>query len=164
MNRRWLLATTALAIPIAGCAAIEKITGTSTPTAAGEAIVLDCQYLLPLLDAMALGISIAVPASAPAMALVMTGITNAGPIFQQLSSTMAVAQAQPLVQQIETYASGALTSIASVVNAAPALSAYATRVAQAEAVLGLLTTFVNGAATLPTAARAPTVLPSLLHR
>ena len=59
---------------------------------------------------------------------------------------------------------GGSASAVSVVNAAPALSAYTTRVAQAEAVLGLLTTFVNGAATLPTAARAPTVLPSLLHR
>ena len=165
MDRRlFLRAAPAGVVALSGCAEIEKITGTTTPAAAGEAILLDAQFLLPLVDALALGISVAVPASAPLMTTAMGLIASAGPVFQQLSSTMTVAAAQPLVQQIETYASGALSSIAGVVNTTPALSAYATRVAQAQQVLGLLTTFVNGVTTAPTAAMIQAGTPPLLHR
>jgi len=165
MLRRTAIASVSVsALALAGCATIEKITGTTTAAAAGEAILLDCQYLLPLVDALALGISVAVPGSAVAMGAVSAAINAAGPIFQQLSSTMPVAQAQPLVQQIETYANTAVMAISNLVNTTPALSAYAPKVAQAQQVVGLLTTFVNGVTTAPTAAMIHAGPPPLLHR
>jgi hypothetical protein len=164
MNRRILLASSALVLPaLAGCAAVEKMTGTTNPDAAVQSIFNSCQYILPLVDALALGISVAVPGAAVAMGAVMTGIAKAGPIFQTFEATMTAVQAQPIVSQIENYAAAGVNTIANVVNGTPALSAYATRVQQAQAVVGLLTTFVNGATAMPTAAMAPTVFPSLLH-
>lgn len=166
MIKRRLLSTTALVLPaaaaLAGCAAIEKITGTTTPQGAVQAVFNSVQFVLPLIDALALGISVAVPGSAAIMAGVMTLINQAGPVFQTLDAAMTTATAQPIVKQIEGYVTAGTSAIAGVVNSTPALAAYKTRVAQAQAVVGLLTTFVNGVS--PTAALAPTVLPPLLHR
>jgi len=157
-NRRALLSATALAAPalaLAACSTLESMTGTTTPTAAVQAIMLKAQYLLPLLDALALGISVAVPAAAPVLIAVTGYLNQASPIFQSLVATMSVAQAQPIVAQIETYAAAAVTQIQSVVANNPALSAYASRVAQAQAVVALLTAFANGVESMPTAATVP---------
>lgn len=164
-KRRALFGSTALVAvgAIAACAQIEKITGTTTPQAAVQAVFNACQFVLPLVDALALGISVAVPAAAPAMGAVIAGISTAGPIFQTFETTMTQAQAQPIVQQIESYVTAGVNSIAGVVNSAATgskLAAYQSRVAQAQAVVGLLTTFVNGVSAMPTGATVP--LP-LLH-
>lgn len=161
MFKRRLLAATALALPaiiLDGCAATS-----ANPTV--QSVFNAIQYVLPVADALALGISVAVPASAGVMAGVMTGIAQAGPIFQTLQATMTEAAALPIVKQIEDYVSAGVSSIVNVVNSSPALAAYSTRVAQAQTVVGLIATFVNGVtAGAPVAARAPTVPIPLLHR
>ena len=162
MFKRSLLTATALAVPalvLGACA------GTTSASPTVQSVFNGIQFVLPLADALALGISVAVPASAGLMAGVMTGINQAGPIFQTLQATMTEAAALPIVKQIEDYVSAGVSSIANVVNSNPSLAAYQSRVAQAQAVLGLLTTFVNGVtAGVPTAARASTLPIPLLHR
>jgi hypothetical protein len=125
-------------------------------------VLNEIQFLLPLIDALALGISVAVPGSAAAMAAIAAALNQAGPIFQTLQATMTIAQAQPIVQQIETYVTSAVAAIAKTVNANAALAAYQAQVAQAQQVVGLLVEFVNGVTAAP-AARA-IALPPLLHR
>lgn len=161
MFKRSLLTATALAVPalvLGACA------GTSAnPTV--QSVFNGIQFVLPFADALALGISVAVPGSAGIMAGVMTGIEQAGPIFQTLQATMTEAAALPIVKQIEDYVSAGVSSIVNVVNSNPALAAYKTRVAQAQTVVGLIATFVNGVtAGVPVAARAPTVPIPLLHK
>jgi hypothetical protein len=153
MSRRNLLAATALASlgALAACAQIESLTGTTTPTAAVQAVYNATQFVLPLLDALALGISVTVPVSAGVLSLVTGYLNQAMPIFQQFVVTMSQSQAQPLVQQIEGYVSDAVSAIATAVQANPKLAAYQSRVAQAQAVVGLLTAFVNGISTMPKA-------------
>jgi hypothetical protein len=160
MFKRRLLAASALALPVflGACAATS---GNPTVQAVFNAI----QYVLPFADALALGISVAVPASASLMAGVMTGLNQAGPIFQTLQNTMTAAAALPIVKQIEDYVSAGVSSIGSVVAANQKLAAYQTRVTQAQTLVGLLTTFVNGvSAGVPVAALAPTVPIPLLHK
>jgi hypothetical protein len=157
MNRRSALAGVSL-VAMAACGP----TG-NAPTV--QSVLNVIQFALPLLDAMALGISVVVPGSAAVMAGAMTLLNQAGPIFQTLDATMTAAQAQPIVRQVETYIAGALQAVAGVVNTTPSLAAYQTRVAQAQAALGMLTTFVNGVTGgVPVAARAPRVAIPLLHR
>lgn len=163
MKRRILLNTTALALPALALAACAS-TGTGT-SATVQAVFNAVQFALPLLDVLALGIAVAVPAAAPIVAVVEPYIGSAGVVFQTLSATMTDASAKPLVQQIEGYLSGAVQAVQKAVGAAPAgspLTQFAPKVAQAQAVLALLTTFIHGV--VPGAALAPTVALPLLHR
>ena len=165
MKRRFLGTTALVAVgALTGCAWLEQVTGTTTPAAAVQAIFNSVQYELPLVDALAVGIAMAVPGLASAMTLVEQGIAAAGPIFQTFQTTMTAVQAQPIVAQIEGYVSAGMSSIVSAVNATPSLASnqpLQTRLAQAQAVLGLLTTFINGV-TAGAKATIPVPLP-LLH-
>lgn len=167
INRRSALtvAPALAAVPlVAGCATIEKWTGTTTPQAATQAVLNEVQFILPLVDALALGISVAVPGLGTAMGVVIAGVANAGPIFQTLQATMTTAEAQPIVQQIEGYVAAGVAQLVTAVQKTPALAAYATRVQQAQAVVALLTTFVNGVVPAPAvAARYRGVALPLLH-
>lgn len=164
MNRRSILVTSsAIALPaLAAIAACTVPPAGTTP--AVQTVFNDIQFILPLVDALAFGISIAVPSSAALVAAATPYLNSAAPIFQTLSATMTQVQAMPIVQQIEGYLSGAVKAVAGVVNGAPAgsqLAAFAPKVQQAQAALALVTAFVNGVTAMPTAAMAP--LP-LLHR
>lgn len=162
MNRRNLVSTTALIAPALALAACATTSTGATP--AVQTVFNAVQFILPLVDALALGISVAVPSSAALVAAVTPYLSAAAPIFQTLSATMTQVQAMPIVQQIEGYLSGAVKAVAGVVSgAAPGskLAAFGPKVAQAQAALALVTAFVNGVTAMPTAAMAP--LP-LLHR
>jgi hypothetical protein len=114
---------------------------------------------------MALGIGVAVPAAAPLVAAVTPYLNAAGPVFQTLSTTMTQAQAQPVVQQIVGYVQGTVTAISQVINAPgadPRLAAFVPKLAQAQAVLGLLLAFVNGLQPMAPEVRAS--LPVWLHK
>lgn len=155
-SRRLTLASVS-ALALAAC----TTTAQQSATATVQAVFNACQFILPLVDALALGISVAVPASAGVLGAVTGYLNQAAPIFQAFVATMTVAQAQPLVAQIETYVAAAVNALASVVQNNPSLAAYQSRVAQAQAVVALLTTFVNGVQLTPKAA-LPVRLP-LLH-
>jgi hypothetical protein len=143
MNRRTLATSAPLAVlALAGCSTIQSVTG--APTAAVQAVLNEVQYVLPLLDAMATGIAIAVPGAATAMSLVEGYLTQAEPLFQQIVVTMSTATAQPIVTQIETYLSSAVSAVAQAVAANASLAKYATQVSEARAVLALVEAFVNG--------------------
>lgn len=129
-----------------------------------QAVFNGVQFVLPLIDVLALGIAVAVPAAAPVVAVVTPLLNSAGTVFQTLSATMTAVDAQPIVKQIEDYVVSAVTAVNNVVTApgaSPALAAFQPKVAQAEAVVALLTAFVNGVSAMPTAATVPT--PYLHH-
>ncbi len=131
-----------------------------------QAVFAQIQYLLPLVRAMAAGIAIAVPESAGIVAIVTPYLDQAGTAFQALSATMSVAQAQPIVAQVETYLKAAVDTLANTVNGAPPgskLASFAPMVAEAQAVLALVVAFANGVQVMPKAAARPMALP-LLHR
>jgi hypothetical protein len=167
MNAKELLTTRAGVVPAlsalflaSGCTTAQQTQVNATV----QAVFNGIQYVLPLVDALALGISVAVPGAAGVLTTVTSYLNQAAPIFQSLQATMAVAEAQPLVGEIETYIAGAVKAVATAVQGNPALAAYQTRVAQAEAVVALLTAFVNGVTTPPaTAARYRAVQLPLLH-
>jgi hypothetical protein len=159
MNRRLLLNATAL-----GGTTLMIACATGTSTATVQAVFNDIQFILPLLDALAVGVSIAVPGAAPILAIVQPALTAAGTLFQGLSATASVSQAQPVVSQISAYLSAAVKAIADTVGAAPIgsrLAGFQPQVRQAQAVLDLLISFVTGVTKMPTAAMIP--LP-YLHR
>ncbi len=157
-SRRLLLATSAL-VAVAACTA----TGTGPVSNSQVQTVFNgIQFVLPLLDVLAAGVAIAVPAAAPAIALATPYLDNAGAVFQSLSETMTTVQAQPIVKQIEGYLSSGFAVAQKVVAANPSLAGFAPKLAQANAVLGLLTAFVNGVQAMPTAATV--ALPPYLHR
>lgn len=161
MKRR-LFAATALgsAIAIAGCT-------TAATSASVQSVFASIQFVLPLLDVLALGIAVAVPSSAPALVGVTPYLNSAAGVFQTLSATMTQVEAQPIVKQIEAYVASAVAAVKGVVTApgaAPALVAFQPKVAQAEAVVALLTAFVNGVTAQPGATAARTAMPALLHR
>lgn len=159
MNRRNALAGVSAAALLVGCTSLSG-------NANAQAVFAAVQYFLPLVETMAIGISIAVPQSAAIVTTVAPYLDKAGLAFQALSATMTQVQAQPIVQQVEAYGRGAVDQIATLVNTAPpgsALAKFAPEVAKAQAVLALLTVFVNGAMNIPKAAMAPVALP-LLHR
>ncbi len=154
MNRRRALASVSV-IALAACS------GGAISSANVQGVFNAIQFALPLLDVLAAGIAVAVPGAAPIVALVTPYLNSAGAVFQTLSATMTATQAQPLVGQIEGYLAAAVTAVQGVVSSTPSLAPLASKVAQAQAVLGLLTTFVNGVSTMPTSALVP--LP-YLHR
>jgi cytochrome c5 len=162
MNRRALLSTTALmAVPaaLAACASSPAPTNSAVQSAFNA-----IQYALPLLDVLALGLSVAVPAAAPVLAIVEPYLGSAATVFQGMSDTMTAAAAQPIVAQIEGYLTGATAAVQKAITSAPAgspVAAFGPKVAQAQAVLGLLTAFVNGVQAMPTKA---TVSLALLHK
>ena len=164
-NRR-NFAAVALAGTAAACTTIKNPNGTTTIVVdpAVQSVFNSIQFVLPLLDVLAAGIAVAVPAAAPAVAAVTPYLNAAGTVFQTLQVTMTKAQAQPIVQQIEGYVSGAVTAAQNVIATTPSLAGLAPKVQQAQAVLGLLTTFVNGVVPAAALAKAPVALPPLLHR
>jgi phage-related protein len=159
-QRRALLATSGLAaLVVAGCAA----TG-STSTAGVQSVFSAVQFVLPLLEALATGISLAVPAAAPILAVVMPYLGQAGPVFQTLSAAMTAVAAMPIVQQISGYVTAAFNAVAGVVNTAAAgskLAGFSGLVSEAQAALAVIVAFVSGVQGMPAAAMAPR--PMLLH-
>ncbi len=160
MKRR-LLASSAALLALAACTALPGTAPTISPTV--QAVFNATQFLLPLLDVLAAGIAVAVPAAAPIVAIVAPYLASASGVFQTLQVVMTETQAQPLVQQIEGDVQAAVAAIAGVVNGNPKLAPLASKIAQAQAVLGLLTAFVNGVQAMPRFAERPVALP-LLHR
>lgn len=159
-QRRALLATVALGLPaaLAACATSTPSDGTSV-----QKVFNTIQYILPLVDVLAAGIAIAVPASAPVMTAASATLQLAGPVFQKLSTTMTEVEAKPLVDQIRGYVKASVGSIADVVNAAPdgsSLARFRPQVQMANAVVGLLDAFVAGVQAAPKGA----VAMPLLHR
>lgn len=133
-------------------------------TSSVQTVYNSVQFVLPLLDVLALGISVTAPAAAGVLGVVTGYLNQAAPIFQTLVATMTVAEAQPLVQQIEACVKAAVDAVQTTVQANQKLAAYQGRVAQAQAVVGLLTAFVNGVQQAPAAAARATALPMLLHK
>jgi hypothetical protein len=165
MNRRSMLSTSSLVLPALALAACSTATGTAPTNAVVQTVFNGIQFVLPLLDVLAAGIAVAVPAAAPIVATIAPYLASASGVFQTLSIGATEAAAQPVVAQIETYISAAVTAVEGVVNGNPKLAPLAPKVQQAQAVLGLLTAFINGVtATSAAAARASFVLPPLLHR
>jgi hypothetical protein len=163
--RRGLVTGSALVLPalaLAGCAAVTGGT-TAGINASVQSVFNASQYVLPLLDVLLVGIAVAVPAAAPAIALATPYLNAAGAAFQGLSVTMAPASAQPIVQQIAADIGAVIQAAAGLVTgpgANPKLAPLAPKLQQAQAVLGLLTAFVSGVTAMPTAA---TVRLPLLH-
>lgn len=158
MNRRNFAAGASL-VAIAACTSPQG-------NANAQAVFAKIQYLLPLIRATAAGIAIAVPESAGIVAIVTPYLDQAGTAFQALSATMTVVQAQPIVQQVETYLKAAVDTLANTVNGAPPgskLASFAPMVAEAQAVLALVVAFANGVQVMPKAAARPMALP-LIHR
>jgi hypothetical protein len=162
-NRRSLLTTSALLAPaavLAACSAAQTAAVTSTV----EQAIARVQALMPTFDLLATGIALLYPASAGLVPIVESALSAALGIFNNLTSTMSQAQAQPLVGQITMELGGSLTAIQSAIAAAPAstgVSKYAPYASEAQNVLGLLEQFATGVqATIPTAAMA--VIPTHL--
>lgn len=158
INRRTSLRAALVApVALAGCGT----TATSTTT---QTVLNEIQFLLPLVETLAIGISVDVPSTAKTMNTIVSTLNlDAAPIFQSIVATMTQEQSAPLVQKIEAYASAAMASIATVVANTPSLAKYANSVAQAQEVLTLIEAFVTGVTTGPVSARAPVPVP-LLHR
>ena len=163
MNRRNLLSTTVLATPALALAACAT-SGGSAPTV--QSVMLQIQYLLPLVRALVAGMAIAVPGSAALVNAALPWLDQAGVAFQLLEATMPVPTAMPIVQQVETYAKSAVDTLANVINGAPAgskLAQFAPEVTEAQAVLALITAFANGVQAMPMAARLMSASLPLLH-
>jgi len=157
-NRRAALIGTSSLLALAACA------GGASNASTVQSVFSAIQYALPLLDVLALGIAVAVPAAAPIVAVVEPYLGSAAALFQTMSATMSDATAKPIVARIEGYLSAAVAAVSSAVAAAPAGSkaaAFQPKIAQAQAVLALLTAFVNGVQAMPT---ARTSMPALLHK
>lgn len=136
------------------------------PTANAEAVFAQIQFLLPTVRVLALGIAIAVPQSAVIVAQVAPYLDQAAAAFQGLSATTDAVKALPVVQQIESYAKAAVDAVANLVNtAAPGskLAQFAPAVAEAQAVLALITAFAQGVQARPMAGARVMALP-MLHR
>jgi hypothetical protein len=163
--RRDLVTGSALVLPalaLAGCAAVTGGT-TAGINASVQSVFSASQYILPLLDVMLVGIAMVVPAAAPAIALATPYLNAAGAAFQGLSLSMTQSAAQPVVQRIAGAVGQVIQTTTGIINAPganPKLAALAPKLAQAQAVLGLLTAFVSGVTAMPTAA---TVRLPLLH-
>jgi hypothetical protein len=141
-----------------------------TPSASGnansQAVFAQIQYILPMVRVLAAGIAIAEPKAAGIVAQVAPYLDQAGAAFQNLSATMTEVQALPIVQQVAGYAKSAVDAVAAVVEAAAPgskLAQYAPMVAEAQAVLALITAFAVGVQNAPKAAARPMALP-LLHK
>src|ERR1700723_975878 len=164
VSKTILLASAAILTQAGSCAPNAPATIGTTNNAAVQTVFNGIQFVLPLLDVLAAGIAVAVPAAAPIVATIAPYIASAGGVFQTLSIGATEAAAQPIVGQIETYISAAVTAVEGVVNGNPKLAPLLPKVQQAQAVLGLLTAFINGVTATPAAAaRASFALPPLLH-
>jgi hypothetical protein len=161
MNRRGLLATSALIAPVIAVAAC--VTGAVVP--AVLAVFNGIQFVMPLLDVLVAGMAIAVPAAAPLVAIVTPYLNSAAAVFADMVPTMTQLQALPLVQQIEGFLQSAVKAANDAVNAPgadPKLKQFLPKIAQAQQVLDLLTAFGKGVQ--GGTALAPMELPRLLHR
>lgn len=129
-----------VAVAVAGC------TSGAVTTASVEQVIAEMQALLPFLDVLATGISIAVPAAAPLLAIVMPYLANASTIFATISSTMTQVEAAPIVQKFSDAIAGALNAIDEEISSVPAgspLVKFQPLLAQANAVFALLLAFYN---------------------
>lgn len=160
-ERNHTMTSRRLALAGVSTLALAACANTGSATSSVKTVLMQVQFVLPLLDALAAGIAVAVPSAAPAIAAAQPYIASANQVFQTLSDTMTATQAQPLVDQIVGYINGALTAVSGVVQGNPKLAPLATQVSQARAVLALLAAFAKGVQTMPTGAAAPV---PLLHR
>lgn len=162
MNRRNLLRTTTLwGIPLVLSACAVGSTAATTTAA----VVNEIQYVLPLVDVLAVGIAAAVPASAPIISAALPYLTDAGTIFQTLTAAMTTAQAQPIVLQISKDVGNIYDAIQQGMALAPnnaVITALEPKLAQCAAVLELMLNFAQGISTMPKA--APMVQLPLLHK
>lgn len=153
MMKRELLASGAGLLALAGCAASGDVTTSSV-----EKVILQSQFVLPLVDVLAAGLAVAVPATAPVIATVAPYLDSAFAALNLLSSTMPVADAQPIVGRIGGYVDLAIGAIkAAVATAAVSnerLGPLLPKIDQASAVVKLLMAFANGVQQMPGAAPA----------
>ena len=149
MNRRAMLSTTALAAP-AALAACSIFTPANVATV--EQVIAKIQAVMPYVSGIANVLGAVVPGVSGAVSLVNQGLNAAASVFATMTSSMTAAAAQPVVSQIVTYVSGAVTSAKTIIAALP-VAAQATAnalLAEAATVLGDLNAFAN-----PTAVSAP---------
>lgn len=176
MNRRSLLNTTALALPVlalAACAGTGTTTGTassgiSQAIAIAQGILNYVGPVLPLLAAF-------VPAATPFVPLAMAGISTASGLLNTLQTTMTAAAGQPIVGKVSAAIGGVLDAgdqaVALIANPQQKTQAQAI-LAAARGELGLLTQLAMNIQTVvtvavPTAAlviRPGVVVPPLFAR
>ncbi len=154
MNRRQTL-TAAPVLALAACAP------GSTTASNVQKVMLQAQFVLPLVDVLLAGVAVAVPSAAPAITAAQPYLDQAGAAFQMIAATMTDTQAKPLVQQIEDGVAAALNAVSGIIASNPKLAPLAPKLAQAQAVLALLDAFVTGVSSMPTAAA---VRMPLLHQ
>lgn len=158
MNRRTAFASVSV-LALAACTS-------PAGNANAQTVFAQIQYILPMVRVLAAGIAIAEPKAAGIVTQVAPYLDQAGAAFQSLSATMTEVQALPIVQQVAGYAKSAVDAVAAVVNgAAPGskLAQYSPIVAEAQAVLALITAFAVGVQNAPKAVARPMALP-LLHK
>jgi hypothetical protein len=105
----------ALVTALTGCGAL-----TPANVATVEQVIAKIQAVMPYVSGIVSVIGVVVPGVTSAVNLVEEGLTTASNVFATLTSTMTVAAAQPLVGQIATSISGALTAAKQVIAALPA--------------------------------------------
>ena len=154
--RRSLISTSALVLPalaLAACAvapAKQAPPGDGTPVPAPqtavEQFIAETQAVLGFAAPIVSVISIFVPGAAAYAPIVEAGLNGALNVFNTISSTMTVAQAQPIAGRIVTYIGGSLTAAdqAVAVISDPVQRAKAQGiVAQVRGGLGLLAAFAS---------------------
>lgn len=149
-QRRAFLATTAL---IAPALAVAACTPGSATTAQVEQIIATTQAVLSYVSPIVPLLAAFVPGAAAFVPMVETGLSVAASIFNNISNAMTVAQTQPLIGQIATSIGAALDSAdqATALITNPQAKATATAIlAEARAILGLLTKFATGVAAVVT--------------
>lgn len=148
-NRRALFASAALVpLVLAGCTA-----GQSSVSV--EKVINQIQAILPFVDVLVAGMSIAVPSVAPIVNVVAPYLTQAEAALNSLSIAMSAAAAMPIVEQVSSYLRLALDTISNAVNADVRLAKFGPLVEQAKAVLALLLAFASGVSMMPAAAARP---------
>lgn len=143
--RRSLISTSALVLPALALAACTPAPAGGTQTAT-EQFIAQVQAVLAYFAPIVSVISIFVPGAAAYAPIVEAGLNGALNVFNTISSTMSVAQAQPIAQKIVTYIGGSLTAAdqAVAVISDPVQRAKAQGiVAQVRGGLGLLSAFAS---------------------
>jgi hypothetical protein len=166
INRRSALsaAPALAAVPlVAGCATIEKWTGTTTPQAATQQLIATTQAWMPFVSAGILTAAAFVPGIASFVPLIQTGLSSVSAILANVSSTMTAMQAQPLGKQIVTAINSTMQNVhqaVAVIPPGPTATKVAAILAEADAAASALSTLVTSmAAAVPAAPTAAAVWP-----
>lgn len=163
MNRRYLLASSALVAPalLAACAVSPSTAGTV------EQFIATTQSVLAYASPIVTMVGIFVPGAAAFVPLVQKGLSDAASIFDTVSSTMTVAAVQPKAQQIGTALNGAVSVAAQAIALIPdptQRSKAQVVLAQVQVGVNAVTAFSAGKVVVPAPTAGPIAPPPLFVR